>query len=101
MATDILSFINGKIDELSDNGAVEICIVQGDSLSSFIKQRQDMDSYKDISIEQLGKLINSVVIIALNEKGEVILEQMIRSREGISSRTLSQFTGNPVLKILL
>lgn len=101
MVTDILSWINGKLEELLEDGATEVDTVQGQALAEFIKQNQQTGKYTEVSLEQLNAMNNSVINIALNDQGEVIDVQMIRSNGGISSSTAAQFKGQPVLKIKL
>ena len=101
MVTDILSWINGKLEELLEDGVTEVDTVQGQALAEFIKQNQQTGKYTEVSLEQLNAMNNSVINIALNDQGEVIDVQMIRSNGGISSSTAAQFKGQPVLKIKL
>lgn len=99
MATDILSWINGKLEELLDDGATEVDTVQGQALAEFIKQNQQTGKYTEVTLEQLNAMNNSVINIALDGQGQVVDDQMIRSNGGMSSKTASQFNGQPVLKI--
>ena len=99
MVTDILSWINGKLEELLEDGATEVDTVQGQALAEFIKQNQQTGKYTEVSLEQLNAMNNSVINIALNGQGEVVDDQMIRSNGGMSSSTAAQFKGQPVLKI--
>lgn len=99
MATDILSWINGKLEDLLNDGATEVDTVQGQALAEFIKQNQQTGKYTEVTLEQLNAMNNSVINIALDGQGQVVDDQMIRSNGGMSSKTASQFNGQPVLKI--
>jgi len=99
MLTDILSWINGKLESLLDNGATEVNTVQGSALADFIKQNQATGRYTEISLSDLEATSKSVINVAVNNNGDIIDDQMIRSQNGISSKTRQQFQGQPVIKI--
>lgn len=97
--TDILSWINNKLDSLLDSTAEEVNVVRGDALADFIKQNQATGKYTEISLEQLNAMNNSVINVAMDRSGNIIDDQMIRSRGGLSEQTSSTFNGQPTLKI--
>jgi len=99
MLTDILSWINGKLESLLDNEATEVNTVQGSALADFIKQNQATGRYTEISLSDLEATSKSVINVAVNNNGDIIDDQMIRSQNGISSKTRQQFQGQPVIKI--
>ncbi len=98
MVSDILSWINGKLEGLLNRGANEVDVVRGDALADFIKQNQATGKYKEVSLENLNVLNNSVINVAMNSN-VVVDNQMIRSNGGLSSAAESQFKGQPTLKI--
>ena len=98
MVSDILSWINGKLEGLLNRGAKEVDVVRGDALADFIKQNQATGKYTEISLGDLNALNNSVINVAMNGNG-VVDDQMIRSNGGLSSAAKSQFKGQPTLKI--
>ncbi len=98
MVTDILSWINGKLESLLNSGAEEVDVVRGDALADFIKQNQATGRYTEISLSQLNAMNNSVINVAMNGN-TVVDDQMIRSNGGLSSSAKSQFQGQPTLKI--
>lgn len=99
LLTDVLSWINGKLEELLTDGATEVNTVQGSALAEFIKQNQATGKYTEISLSDLNATRKSVINVAVDNYGNIIDDQMIRSQNGISSRTQQQFNGQPVLKI--
>lgn len=98
MVTDILSWINGKLESLLNSGAEEVDVVRGDALADFIKQNQATGKYTEISLSQLNAMNNSVINVAMNGNS-IVDDQMIRSNGGLSSTTKSHFNGQPTLKI--
>lgn len=99
MVTDILSWINGKLEELLKDGATEVNTVRCSALAEFIKQNQATGKYTDVSLSQLNAMNTSVINVALDNSGNIIDDQMIRSNGGLSANARSQFNGQPVLKI--
>ncbi len=96
---DILEWINNNIEELTGDGTIEVNTIQGDALCEFIKENQQNGKYKEISQLVLSSLAKSVIIVALDECGNITDVQMIRSKEGLSVQSLAQFKGQPILKI--
>jgi hypothetical protein len=99
LVTDILSWINGRLEELLRAGATEADTIKGSALSDFIKQNQALGRYTEISLNDLNAMQNSVVNVAIDSRGAIIDDQMIRSNGGLSSKTNAQFRGEPMLKI--
>ena len=99
IAADILKWINDGLESLMDSGATEVNAVQGQALAEFIKQNQATGKYTEVTLEQLNAMNNSVIILAVQNDGIVIDEQMIRSTGGLSENAKNQFQGQPVLKI--
>lgn len=96
--TDILPWINGKLEYLLCNGVEEVNVIDGDAFVGFIKQNQA--AYIEISLEQLNAMENSVINVAMNNmSGNVVDSQMIRSQDGLSDATKAIFKGQPTLKI--
>ncbi len=99
MAADILEWINGKLESLFENGAEEVNSIRGDALADFIKEGQRSGKYQEVSLSQLNAMNNSVINVAMDPYGNIVDDQMIRSRGGLSQQTIAQFQGQPTLKI--
>lgn len=99
LVTDVLGWINDKLEELLDDGATEVNTIKGSALSDFIQQNQKEGRYTEISLSDLNAMRNSVVNVAMNNKGAIIDDQMIRSNGGLSSQSNEQFRGEPMLRI--
>ncbi len=99
LVTDILGWINDKLEELLDDGTTEVNTIQGGALSEFIKQNQAAGRYTEISLNDLNAMRNSVVNVAMDAQGNITDDQMIRSNGGLSSQSQAQFNGQPILKI--
>lgn len=99
LVTDILGWINDKLEELLDEGTTEVNTIQGGALSDFIKQNQAAGRYTEISLNDLNAMRNSVVNVAMDARGNITDDQMIRSNGGLSSQSQAQFNGQPILKI--
>lgn len=97
--TDILGWINNKLEELLGEGTTEVNTLDGRALSEFIKQNQAAGRYTEISLNELNAMHNSVVNVAMDENGNITDDQMIRSNGGLSDKTKAQFNGQPILKI--
>lgn len=95
--TDILGWINDKMEELLGEGTTEVNVIQGNALVDFIHQHSDR--YTEISINDLNAMQNSAINVAMDASGNIIDDQMIRSHGGMSSQTEAQFRGQPILKI--
>lgn len=99
LVTDVLGWINDKLEELLDDGATEVNTIKGSALSDFIQQNQKQGRYTEISLSDLNAMRNSVVNVAMDNNGAIIDDQMIRSNGGLSSQSNAQFRGEPMLKI--
>ena len=99
LITDVLGWINDKLEELLDDGATEDNTIKGSALSDFIQQNQRQGRYSEISLSDLNAMRNSVVNVAMDNNGAIIDDQMIRSNGGLSSQLNAQFRGEPMLKI--
>lgn len=99
LVTDILGWINDKLEELLGEGTTEVNTIQGGALSEFIKQNQAAGRYTEISLNDLNAMRNSVVNVAMDQNGNITDDQMIRSNGGLSSQSQAQFNGQPILKI--
>lgn len=99
LLTDILGWINDKLEELLDDGATEVNSIRGDALSDFIQQNKAMGHYTEISLHDLNIMRNSVVNVAMDDNGAIINDQMIKSRDGLSPQTKSQFNGQPIFTV--
>ena len=99
LVTDVLGWINDKLEKLLDDGATEVNTIKGSALSDFIQQNQQQGRYTEISLSDLNAMRNSVVNVAMDNRGAIIDDQMIRSNGGLSSQSNAQFRGEPMLKI--
>lgn len=99
LVTDILGWINDKLEALLDDSTTEVNTIQGGALSEFIKQNQAAGKYTEISLNDLNAMRNSVVNVAMDAQGNITDDQMIRSNGGLSSQSQAQFNGQPILKI--
>lgn len=99
LVTDVLGWINDKLEELLNDGATEVNVIKGNALSDFIQQNKKQGRYTEISLNDLNALRNSVVNVAMNNNGAIIDDQMIRSRDGLSSQSNAQFKGEQILKV--
>lgn len=99
IVTDILGWINNKLEELLDDGTTEVNTIQGGALSEFIKQNQAAGRYTEISLNELNAMRNSVVNVAMDAQGNITDDQMIRSNGGLSTQSQAQFNGQPIMKI--
>lgn len=99
LVTDVLGWINDKLEELLNDGATEVNTIKGSALSVFIQQNQKQGRYTEISLSDLNAMRNSVVNVAMDKNGAIIDDQMIRSKGGLSSQSNAQFQGEPMLKI--
>lgn len=99
LATDILSWVNTRLEQFLNEGTEEVDVIKGSALKEFIEQNKAQGKYPAISLSDLNALSNSVVNVAIDGKGGIVDDQMIRSNGGLSAKTNSEFRGQPVLKI--
>ena len=99
LATDILGWINDKLEALLADGTTEVNSIQGGALAQFILDNQRYGRYTEISLNDLNAMRNSVVNVAMDAQGNITDDQMIRSNGGLSSQSQAQFNGQPILKI--
>lgn len=99
LVTDVLGWINDKLEELLGEGTTEVNTIQGGALSEFIRQNQAAGRYTEISLNDLNAMRNSVVNVAMDAQGNITDDQMIRSNGGLSAQSQTQFNGQPILKI--
>lgn len=101
LVTDILGWINDRLDELLDDGATSVNVIDGNLLGNYILNEEAKGNVQVTSLSDLQALRNGVVNVATDDYGNIIDDQMIRSSGGLSSQAKSQFAGNSVLKIKL
>lgn len=99
LATDILRWINGKLEALMNEGTTEVNTIDGGVLGNFIRQNQAAGRYTEISLSDINALNNSVINVAMDKQGNITDDQMIRSLGGLSAASQAQFNGQPLLKI--
>ncbi len=99
MVSDILEWINEKLESLLSDDAEEVDVVRGDALADFIKDGKRNGKYTEITLDQLNAMNKSVINVAMDENGEIVDDQMIRSNGGLSQQAAAQFRGQPTLKI--
>lgn len=100
MITDIISWINGKLESLLDSGADEVNVVRGDALADFVQREKERGGYTEITWSQLNAMKNSVINVAM-DGNSIIDDQMIRSAGGLSDETKAHFDGRSMLSIKL
>lgn len=101
LVTDILGWINDRLDELLDDGATSVNVIDGNLLGNYIEQEEAKGNVRVTSLSDLQALRNGVVNVATDDYGNIINDQMIRSSGGLSSQTKSQFAGKTLLKVKL
>lgn len=99
--TDILGWINDKIEALINDGEnpKEVNVLDGNALSAFIKQNQANGTYTQISLNELNAMRNSVINVVTDNNGRILDDQMIRSDTGFAENTRRQFNGQGMIKI--
>lgn len=99
--TDILGWINNKIEELIEAGEhpKEVNVIDTGALSNFIREKQRLGEYTQISLSDLNAMHNSVINVVTDRNGTIIDDQMIRSDSGFAENTKRQFNGQPIIKI--
>lgn len=99
--TDILGWINNKIEELIEAGEhpKEVNVIDTGALSNFIREKQRLGEYPQISLSDLNAMHNSVINVVTDRNGTIIDDQMIRSDSGFAENTKRQFNGQPIIKI--
>lgn len=98
---DILGWINDNLEDLLHNGATEVNIIRGKSLTDFIIDNQRRHKYLEISNNDLKALRDGVVLVVMDSHSHIINEQLIRSKEGLSSEMTNLFHGEAIMKIKL
>ena len=101
LADDVVPWINNGMENFKRNGATEVFIVKGVALSDFVKQRQEEGYDKEITSDDLNVIQNSTIQIVINDKGKLIVAQMIRAQFGISNDSDKQFQGKKMIKVKL
>ena len=99
--TDILDWINGKLEELLGEGSTEVGVVKGSALYDFIQIEKSKGNYPEISLEEANAMRTSVINVAMDINGNIVDDQMIRSNGGLSSQAQSQFRGKDYMTIKL
>jgi len=99
--TDVLSWINGRLESLLAGGATEVNVVQGNAFVDYIIQEQARGKYLEIKLSDsdIIEAKNCVIIVVMDKNGDIIDNQMIRSKKGVSAQLHDMFKGQPVLKI--
>lgn len=101
LVTDILGWINGKLEELLDEGSTKVGVVKGNALYDFIQSEKMKGNYPEISLQEANAMRTSVINVAMDSNGNIVDDQMIRSNGGLSSQTQSQFKGRDYMTIKL
>lgn len=101
LVTDILGWINDRLDELLDDGATSVNVIDGNLLGNYILNEEAKGNVQVTSLSDLQALRNGVVNVATDDYGNIIDDQMIRSSGGLSSQAKSQFAGKTLLKVKL
>ncbi len=96
---DILGWINTNLEDLLHERTVEVNVIIGDTLKNFIEECQHNNQYTEIPYHILTCLNNSVVLVVMDEYGNITGVQMIRSNEGLSEESKTQFDEQQILKV--
>ncbi len=99
MLSDILEWINNRIESMLTKGVSDVTVVKGSALADFIKTEKQSGKYPEISLDQLNAMNKSVINIVTDKNGKIIDDQMIRSNGGLSQSADAQFNGQPILSI--
>lgn len=99
IVTDIINWINDVFDELLSEGATEVNVISGEAFSEFIERNKAVGRYSEVSFSQLQEMRKGVVNVAMDDNGNIINDQMIRSNGGLSESTRAQFNGQPMIRI--
>lgn len=99
--TDVLGWINGKLEELLGEGSTEVGVVKGSALYDFIQSEKSKGNYPEISLKEANAMRTSVINVAMDVNGNIVDDQMIRSNGGLSSQVQSQFRGRDYMTIKL
>lgn len=101
LITDVIGWINGNMEEFLENGALEVNVIRGESLAEFIVNNQRRHKYLEILSRDLKAIRDGVVLVAMDSQGLIIKDQLILSKEGLSTKTIEQFRGEAIIKIKL
>ncbi len=99
--TDVLDWINGKLEELLGEGSTEVGVVKGSALYDFIQSEKAKGNYPQISLQEANAMRTSVINVAMDVNGNIVDDQMIRSNGGLSSQSQAQFRGRDYMTIKL
>lgn len=95
---DILDWVEDCLDDLLDEGCTEVNVIMGNAFSDYLGKEKAAGNVREVSIEDLRKIKNSVINVANNEV-DVHKIQMITSDNGVSNETVARFEGKPIMKI--
>lgn len=98
---DIVPWINDNLETIRRQGAKKVFVAKGVALSDFVKQSQKNGVYDEISSDDKNAIQNSIILIAMNSKDDVVAAQMIRSQFGISNETDKKFNGESLINVEL
>lgn len=101
LMTDIISWINDKLEDLLNDGATEVNVVSGTLLADYIRKAKQEGNYSSIPLSEVNTLKNSVINVAMNNSGNIIDDQMIRSEGGLSNTAKGQFNGKTLFTVKL
>ena len=98
---DILGWINDNIEGLKENGATKVNVIRGETFVEFIVDNQRRHKYLEFTNMEIVKISKGVILVAMNDHGHIIDDQLILSTEGLSTESIKQFHDMPILTINL
>lgn len=100
-ANDILKWVNGKLKEFLNQGATKNITVDTNVMGRYIKEQQALGNYTEISLSELNDFENGVLNVVMDDNDNIIDDQLIRSKRGLSSEAKARFNGKPMMKVKL
>jgi len=98
---DVLDWINDNRESLILDNSIEVNIIDGKELKTFIEKCQSQKQYCEVSFHDLNKMQTSVILVALDKYRNITADQMICSKDGMSVNCQEQFKGQPIIKIII
>lgn len=95
---EILAAINSSLDKLLDAGASSVSVIQGVSLADYLDENKEIISIPEIDLNYIR---SGVILVAINDEGDIIDNVLIRSHNGLSQQAMAWFEGKTLLKVKL
>lgn len=72
--TDVLGWINGNLNDLKEQGAIEVNVIRGDAFSRFIIENQRRHKYLKLSNKDIEAISYGVILVATDGYGCLITD---------------------------